>query len=319
MLIALAATACSGVLPAFSQSDSYPTKPIRAVLGFAAGGNADTIARAVGAEMSRTLGQPVVVEGITGAGGTIASSVVARASADGYTMLLATGGHAVAAALYNKLPYDSVKDYAMVSTITYFPFLIVVPAESNLHSFADLLAAARSSGTPLAYGSAGVGTTHHLAGELLAKMAGVKLLHVPYRGDAASTTALFGGEVPFTIAPGTAVEAHFRAGKLRALAVTGPQRWSGLPDVPTLAEQGVPGYDVRSWAGWMVPKGVPQAIVNRLNAATRLALTSPDVQARLRQMGGDAQASSPAEMTQLVESEVRKWSQVVTDAGIPKL
>jgi len=269
--------------------------------------------------MAKDLGQPIVVEAVTGAGGTLASAALARAPADGYTMLLATGGHAVAGAMFTKLTYETVKSFAMVSTITYFPFLIVVPALSSLRSFGELLAAARAAKDPLSYGSAGVGTTHHLAGELLAKMAGVTLLHVPYRGDAASTTALLGGELTFAIAPGTAVEAHIRAGKLRALAVTGTQRWLTMPEVPTVASQGVAGYDVRSWAGWMVPAGTTTHVVRRLNDATRQALLSSDVRARLRQMGGEAQASSPEEMTQLVEREVKKWSQVVTESGIPKL
>lgn len=304
--------------PAKAQTN-YPVKPIRALQGFAVGGNADTIARVVGAEMGKALGQPLVVEAVTGAGGTLASAAVARAAADGYTLLLATGGHAVAGAMYGKLPYDSVGSFQMVSTVTYFPFLIVVPSDSKFRDLPDLLKAARDIPGAIAYGSAGIGTTHHLAGELLAKMAKLKLLHVPYRGDAASTTALLGGEVLFTLAPATAVEANIRAGRLRALAVTGPQRWLGMPEVPTVAEQGVPGYDVRSWAGWMLPAGAPQAAVKRLNEATRQALLSAEVRARLKQMGGEAQASSPMEMKTLVEGELKKWSQIVAEAAIPKL
>jgi len=210
-----------------------------------------------------------------------------------------------------------VKSYETISTITYFPFLIVVNQDSKLRNFQDLLAVARSS-DGLAYGTAGVGTTHHLAGELLGKMGKLKLLHVPYRGDAASTTALLGHQVPFIIAPATAVEANIRSGKLRALAVTGPNRWLGMPEVATVAEQGVPSYDVRSWAGWMAPAGTPASIVNKLNEATRQALLVPQVRAQLRTMGGEAQASSPKEMTTLVEQELKKWKQVVQDAGIPK-
>jgi tripartite-type tricarboxylate transporter receptor subunit TctC len=317
-LLQAAALGLAGAgLPALA--DAWPSRPLRVLQGFPAGGNADAIARVVGAEMAKGLGQPLVVEAVTGAGGTLASAAVARAPADGYTLLLATGGHAVAGAIYGKLPYDSVGSFQMVSTVTYFPFLVVVPAASPLRSLGDLLKAARETPGALAYGSAGVGTTHHLAGELLARTGGLKLLHVPYRGDAVSTTALMGGEVLFTIAPATAVEAHIRSGRLRALAVTGPQRWLGMPEVPTVAEQGLPGYDVRSWAGWMVPKGTPQAVVRRLNEATRQALLSAEVRNRLRTMGGEAQASSPAEMAAFVEGEVKKWSQLVADAAIPKL
>lgn len=311
LIVAVAAS------PLAASAQNYPERPVRAVQGFAVGGNADTIARLVGTEMAKSLSQPVVAEAVTGAGGTLGSAAVARAAPDGYTMLLATGGHAVAGALYDKLPYDTLKSFEMVSTVTFFPFLVVVPADSKLRNFQDLLAAARQ-GDGLAYGTAGVGTTHHLAGELLGKMGKLKLLHVPFRGDAASTTALLGNQVPFTIAPATAVEANIRAGKLRALAVTGTSRWLGMPEVPTVAEEGVAGYDVRSWAGWMVPAKTPAAVVQRLNEATRQALLSPQVRAQLRQMGGEAQASSPKEMTQMVEQELKKWTQVVKDAGIPK-
>jgi tripartite-type tricarboxylate transporter receptor subunit TctC len=309
----------SAALPATALAQTYPAKPIRAIQGFAVGGNADTIARVVGAEMSKTLGQPIVVDAVTGAGGTLASAAVARAPADGYTMLLATGGHAVAGAMYGKLPYETVGGFKMVSTVTYFPFLIVVPAASKFRTFEELRKAAGDAQGSIAYGSAGIGTTHHLAGELLAKQARLKLLHVPYRGDAAATTALLGGEVLFIIAPATAVEANIRAGRLRALAVTGPQRWLGMPEVPTVAEQGIAGYDVRSWAGWMLPADAPPAVIKRLNEATRQALLSPEVRARLRQMGGEAQASTPQEMTQFVENELKKWTQVVGEAAIPKL
>jgi tripartite-type tricarboxylate transporter receptor subunit TctC len=315
--VATAALAAATASSALAQAQTYPQRPIKAVQGFAVGGNADTIARLVGGEMSKTLGQPVVVEAVTGAGGTLGSAAVARAAPDGYTILLATGGHAVAGALYEKPPYETVKGYEMISTITYFPFLIVVNANSSLRNFQDLVAAARSS-EGLAYGTAGVGTTHHLAGELLAKMGKLKLLHIPFRGDAASTTALLGNQVPFTIAPATAVEGNIRSGKLRALAVTGPTRWQAMPDVATVAEQGVPGYDVRSWAGWMAPAHTPAAIVNKLNEATRQALTSPQVQAQLRTMGGEAQASTPKEMATMVDREYNKWKQVVNEAGIPK-
>ncbi|MDO8774611.1 MAG: tripartite tricarboxylate transporter substrate-binding protein [Burkholderiaceae bacterium] len=303
--------------PACAQS--YPERSIRAVQGFAVGGNADAIARVVGAEMAKTLGQPLVIDAVTGAGGTLASAAVARAAPDGYTVLLATGGHAVSGAMYNKLPYQTVGSFQMVSTVTYFPFLIVVRTDSKLRTLQDLLAAAMQSADGLAYGSAGIGTTHHLAGELLAKTAKLKLLHIPYRGDAASTTAVLSSEVPFIIAPATAVEANIRAGRLRVLAVTGPQRWLGMPEVPTVAEQGVPGYDVRSWAGWMVPTGTPPTVIKRLNEATQQALLVPEVRTRLRQMGGEAQGSTPKEMTTLVEGELKKWTQIVGEAGIPKL
>ena len=302
-----------------ARAQAWPARPIKALQGFAAGGNADAIARVVGTEMGKGLGQPIIVEAIAGAGGTLASAATARATPDGYTMLLATGGHAVAGALYEKLPYKTVDSFQMVSTVTFFPFLVVTPLGSKFSSLAEVLAAAKASPESVAYGTAGVGSTHHLIGELLSKMAGVKLLHVPFRGDAASVTALLGGEIPIVIAPPTAVLAHLKAGKLRALATTSAKRWSAMPEVPTVAEQGVAGFDVTSWAGWMLPAGTPQPIVERLHAQTLQALQAETVKARLAEMGGEARGSTPQEMTAMVAAEVKKWSQVVADAGIARL
>lgn len=316
-LLALgAALGASAALPARAQA--WPERPIKIYQGFAPGGNADAIARAVGVELGKTLGQPVVVESQTGAGGTIAAGSVARAKPDGYTLLLATGGHAVAGALYQHLPYKTVADFEAISTVTFFPFLVVVRADARLRSFGDVLEAARARPDAVSYGSAGIGSTHHLAGELLAKMAKVPMLHVPYRGDAAAVTALLSGDVPFIIAPPTAVMSNIQAGKLRALATTGPQRWPGLPGVPTVAEQGVPGYDVRSWAGLLAPAGTPRPIVDRLNADTHKALLAPAVRQRLEDMGGEARGSTPDEMKAMVTRELEKWTMVVAESQIPR-
>ena len=301
---------------AFAQN--YPDKNIKILQGFAAGGNADAIARAVGSEISKSVGQAVVVEAQAGAGGTIAATTVAKAKPDGYTLLLATGGHAVAGAIYNNLNYKTVQDFEMVSTITYFPFLIVVNAENKIANFPALLSQAKTNPGKIAYGTAGIGSTHHLAGELLASMAKVELLHVPYRGDAGSITALLAGDVPFIIAPPTAVLSNIKAGKLKAIAATGPQRWVGLPEVPTVAEQGVPGYDVRSWAGLMAPAGTPKPVIDKLNAETLKTLQLSHVKTRLEEMGGDVRGSTPDEMKNMVAFETQKWIQVVNNAKIPK-
>ena len=301
---------------AFAQN--YPDKNIKIMQGFAPGGNADAIARAVGSEISKSVGQAVVVEAQAGAGGTIAATTVAKAKPDGYTLLLATGGHAVAGAIYNNLNYKTVQDFEMVSTITYFPFLIVINAENKIANFPALLSQAKANPGKIAYGTAGIGSTHHLAGELLASMAKVDLLHVPYRGDAGSITALLAGDVPFIIAPPTAVLTNIKAGKLKAIATTGPQRWVGLPDVPTVAEQGVPGYDVRSWAGLMAPAGTPKPVIDKLNAETLKTLQLPHVKTRLEEMGGDVRGSTPDEMKNMVAFETQKWIQVVNNAKIPK-
>lgn len=301
---------------AFAQG--FPDRPIKVYQGFAAGGNADAIARAVGTEMGKTLGQAVVVEAQAGAGGNIAATTVARAKPDGHTLLLATGGHAVAGAIYKSLPYKTVEDFEMVSTITFFPFLLVTTAEAKPATFPELLAQARAQPGKVGYGTAGIGSTHHLAGELLASLSKTQLLHVPYRGDAASLTALLAGDIPFIIAPPTAVMANIKAGKLRAIATTGPQRWQGLPDVPTVAEQGVAGYDVRSWAGLMAPVGTPRAVIDRLNAEVQKALLVPAVRSRLEDMGGEVRGSSPEDMRSMVAAETQKWIRVVAEAKIPQ-
>lgn len=299
-------------------AQGYPERPIKIYQGFAPGGNADTIARLLGADIGKGLNQPVVVEAQAGAGGNIAAATVARAKPDGYTLLLATGGHAVAGALYQKLAYRSVADFEMISTVTFFPFLLVVPADSRYRSLSSLLTDAQARPGSVSYGTAGVGSTHHLAGELLARTAKAEMQHVPYRGDAASITAVLAGELPMAIAPPTAVMSHLKAGKLRALAVTSAQRWALMPDLPTVAEQGVAGYEVSSWAGLMAPAGTPRPVIERLNAEVRQALQQAPLRARLADMGGEARASSPEEMKTMVTAELQRWTQLVAEANIPK-
>ena len=317
VIIALGALAAASQLPtAFAQS--YPDRPIRLLQGFAPGGNADNIARLVGGEMSKGLGQPVVVEPSPGAGGTIASTKVANAPADGYTLLLATGGHAVAGALRKELQYKTVDSFDMISTITFFPFLIVTNAEKGPKSVGELLAAARASSDGMTYGSAGVGTTQHLTGELLSSMAKAKLVHVPYRGDSGALTALIGGEVQFVVAPATAAVPHVQSGRLRAIGATGAERWKGLPDVPTVAEQGVAGFDVQSWAGILAPAGTPRPIVDRLNAEVRKALEVEEVRSRLETFGGDVRGGTSEEMKAMLSAQVANWTKVVTEAEIPR-
>ncbi len=299
-------------------AESYPDHAIKILQGFAPGGNADNIARALGVEMGKGLNQSFVVEAQTGAGGTIAATTVARAKPDGYTLLLATGGHAVAGALYSSLAYKTVADFEMISTITFFPFLIVTSADSKFKTLGDLLEAARKAPEAVSFGSAGIGSTHHLAGELLAKMAKVKLLHVPYRGDAASITALLANDVSCIVVPPTAVTSNIKAGKIRALATSGAQRWAGLPELATVAEQGVANYDVSSWAGLMAPAGTPKAVVERLNLELNKALAATSVKSRLEDMGGEVKGSTPEEMKSMVSSELQKWTQVMVEAKIPK-
>jgi tripartite-type tricarboxylate transporter receptor subunit TctC len=268
--------------------------------------------------ISRSLNQAFIVEAQTGAGGTIAANTVAKAKPDGYTILLATGGHAVSDAIYLNLPYKTVADFQMISTITYFPFLIVVTEESKYKNLKDLLSSAKEGANTLNYGTAGSGSSQHLAGELLSKMASVELTHIPYRGDAASLTALLSNDVDFIITTPTAVMPNIKAGKLRVLATTGAKRWDGLPNIATVSEQGVRNYEVRSWSGLMAPAGTPQDGIMVLNKATQTALQNPSIKAQLTETGGDVKGSTPDEMKKMVEKETIKWNQLVKDANITK-
>jgi tripartite-type tricarboxylate transporter receptor subunit TctC len=315
----LAACAALGALPLPLTAQTWPAKPVMVVHGFAPGGNADSIARILGSELTQQLGQPIVVEAKSGAGGTIAASTVARAGADGYTLLLATGAHAIAAAIYDKLPYDTDKAFEPISALTSFPFLVVVNKDSKYASLGELLAQARAKPEKLNFGSAGVGTGQHMTGELLAAKAGVKLTHIPYRGESAALTAVLGNETDFVLAAPTAAIGHIKSGKLRALATSGAVRWRGLPDVPTVAEQGVPGFDVRSWTALLAPAATPPAVVGRLNAAVQAALKKDAVRAKLEEAtGGDIRASTPDELRAALRADIQRWNKLVADAQIAK-
>ncbi len=305
--------------PTTASAQTYPDRPVRVLHGFAAGGNADVVARLVGAEMAKGLAQPIVVEPKAGAGGTIAAATVASAKPDGYNLLLATGGHAISGVLYDKLPYDTAKSFQPISALTSFPFLVVVNAASPHNSLADLIKAAKARPNPMTFGSAGIGTGQHMTGELLANRAGAAFTHVPYRGESASVTALLGNEVDFiVIAPTTALP-QVTAGKLRALGTSGSTRWSGLPAVPTVAEQGVPNFEVRSWTALLAPAGTPQPIIDKLNAQVVTALQDATLRTKLAEAtGGDVHASTPKELQATIEGDLKRWAQLAKDAKIQK-
>jgi tripartite-type tricarboxylate transporter receptor subunit TctC len=233
-------------------------------------------------------------------------------------MLLVTGGHTVSGALYKALPYDPVESFEMIGIVTQFQFLILTRADSKLPTMSALLEQARAKPGSITYGSAGVGSTQHLIGELVASMGKVNLLHVPYKGDAAAFTGMFGGEVDFVAAPPTVALGQLKAGKVRALAVTGNTRWNTLPNVPTIVESGVPGYDVRSWAGLATTAGTPKAVVERLNAELKRASQVAEVRAKLEEMGGEVRASTSAEMKARVAGDLQGWVKVIKDAKIPQ-
>ncbi len=317
--LALAAVLGAVALPALAQQ-GYPVRPIKLVHGFAPGGAADTLSRIMAEGLQKKLGQPVVVEARPGAGGNIAASAVTKADPDGYTLGLVTGGHAISAAIYKTLDFQPVDDFQMISTIVYYALVIAVRSDNPAKTLGDFLAAAKAKPGTLSFGSVGFGSTHHLAGELLASEAGVQLVHVPYRGDSQTITALLGGEVPMIVGTPVLLAPQIQSGAVRGLAVTSSRRTALLPDVPTVDEAGVRGYDVRTWAGLLAPKGTPPGIVATINAAVQDLLKTPEVRTRLETaVGGEARGSTPDEMKQLVSSEIAKWKAVVERARISRI
>jgi tripartite-type tricarboxylate transporter receptor subunit TctC len=297
--------------------DAYPSRPITLLQGFGAGGNADVIARMIAAPLGDLLGKSVVVEAKPGAGGNLAAGQAARAAPDGHTLILLTGGHAVSAALYNSLPFDPLNDFQMISTVGYLAFVIGVKADSPFKSLADLISYARQNPGKLTYSSVGVGSTQHLAGELLCSLAGVQMVHVPYKGGGAPLNDLLGGRIDVLVDTLTVAGPQMAAGNVRALAVTSPTPWWSNPDIPPAATV-VPGYDVRTWIGVAAPKGTPAPIVTTLQRDIANVLSEKEPVAALRKIGMDVKSSSPEQMRSLVSSEIEKWRAVVERAKIPK-
>ena len=268
--------------------------------------------------MQLTLGQPIINEARTGAGGNLASDVTAKARPDGYTLVLLTTGHVISPAIYKSLSFDPIHDFEFISTVTEFPFFIVTNAQSPYRTLQDLIAAAREKPSSVTVGTAGVGTGQHMCSELFATTIGTKFIHVPFRGGQAAVTALLGNSIDFMIDGGTTVFGGIKAGTLRALAVSGAQRWPSLPDVPTIQESGFPGFAVVAWAGIATTKGVPKPIIERINKAIQLAIASPTVSDRLRSLGGVPRGSTPEEMTAKVTDQVALWKAVAEKAELVK-
>ncbi|OGA42382.1 MAG: hypothetical protein A3G26_01475, partial [Betaproteobacteria bacterium RIFCSPLOWO2_12_FULL_65_110] len=285
--------------------------------GFAVGGNADTIARLVAQGLSEELGQQFLVESRTGAGGNIASDFVAKSAPDGYGLVLLTGGHAVSAAMYKALAFDPQNDFKWLSLVSVFPFVIGTSIDSKIKTIADLIAAARNEPDKLSFSSVGVGTTQHLAGELLQATAKIKMLHIPYRGGGAPVQDVITGRVDILFDSVTVSRAQVAGGKLRALGVTSTSRIPQLPDVPAVAET-LPGFNVTSWAAIAAPAGLPAEIANRLHAAIARTVARPDVGKRLFDLGGIATSSTPEETATHVARAIATWKRVVEQAKIPK-
>ena len=294
----------------------YPQRPIRLVVPFPPGGATEILARTLGPELTRSWGQPAVVDNRPGAGGTIGAALVARSRPDGYTLLLGTIGNiAMSAAIYPRLPYDSVRDFTAIANLVHQPIMLVGHPQLGPRSVAELVEKARAKPATLVYGSTGVGGAMHLAGELLQGQAGIQLVHVPYKGGGPVVTALLGGEVPVAFVGLAPALPHVRAGRIRALATAGSKRAAVLPEVPTVGEN-LPGYQVDYWTGLLAPGGTPPAIVARLNAAVVEAFRSPEIRKRLEDAGFDVIASSASEFAATIRREAEKWKGVVRLAGI---
>jgi tripartite-type tricarboxylate transporter receptor subunit TctC len=307
--------ACFGA----SAQPTYPSRPITIIVPFGPGGVADITARTVGQAMAAALKQPVVIDNRPSAGAVVGSAAVAKAAPDGYTLLLMSNANSVSAALFKKLPYEPVKDFAPIGTLGYFDLALFVGAGSPLKSVQDVVARAKAEPGKLTIGTVAVGSTQNLAAELFKTTAGIDALVVPYNGTPALQTALLAGQVDVGFEVLGPMMAQLGSGPkgLRALAVTSDRRFAGLPNVPTVQESGVPGYKVASWNALAAPAGTPPRVIETLNAAIRDAVSKPDVQKRLQTLGVRAQGSTPAELSQLLSSEIQRWKQVIVGAKLP--
>ena len=300
--------------PAAAQD--YPNRPIKFVHGFPPGGNVDIIARLIGNEMSKGLGQSIVIEAKPGVAGSLAAEAVARSDPDGYTLLVLPSAHPAHGALSKNVSYKVVDDFEWISVASFYPFLICVRADSRFQTLPQLIGEARKDPGALKYGSAGVGSILHTTVELMANDTKTKFLHIPYRGEAPAITALLQGEIDFIAATSGPISPRVRAGEFRALAVTSKTRWRDFPDVPTVEEEGIPGFEVISWTGLAGPAKLPKPIVDRLNTELRRTVALPEVKGKLEGMGGDPRPTTPAEMRALVASQFATWSRLAKEANI---
>jgi tripartite-type tricarboxylate transporter receptor subunit TctC len=314
-----AAVAAPAMLLPRDARAAYPERPIRLIVPFAAGGAVDSVARVLGKALSANLGGSIVIDNRGGAGGVIGMEAVAHASADGYTLLLSHSGLAAMPGLYRDLPFDPARDFAGVVTAASGAYVLAVNSAEPFTSVADLIAFAKANPGRLTYGSAGAGSIIHLAGEFFKRTAGVELVHVPYKGAAPAITDLVGGQIRMMFAPAVNALPLAAAGKLRALAVTSAKRSRLAPDLPTVAESGLPGFEVTGWYGLAAPAATAAAAVTRLNAETNRALAADEPVEQLRQQGLEPVGDTPEQASAWIRTEVAQWTRVIRDAGIKPL
>ncbi len=296
--------------------ESYPLKPVRVIVGLSPGGATDIQARLLAQRLSSNLNRAFVVENRTGAGGTVAYALVAKSAADGYTLLAVASGYSITPAVYSKLPYEPIKDFAPISLVVQAPILLMAHPSLPVKSTRELVALAKSRPGTLNGASAGHGTSNHLALELFNLLAGVKIIHVPYKGTGPALIDAMTGEVHMMFGNIVSSLSHVRQGRLRALAATGATRSKAVPALPTVAESGVPGYETTTWHGWLAPAGTPAAIVGRMSAELAKAVRSPDVLENLAGDGGEPVGSGPEEFSRHLVAEIARWRKVVKETGM---
>lgn len=312
----LLALAALGVA-ALAAAQPYPARPIRLVVPYPPGGNVDITARTIGPVLGEQLGQTIVVDNRSGAGGNLGAHLVARAAADGYTLLMGSSGPlAINPIVIKDTPYDSLKDFAPVSRVHVVPLVVLAGQKAGAGSVKEMIALARANPGTVTVASAGTGTTNHLGIELFSAMAGVKVLHVPYKGSGPALAELLGGQVQFMFDQLTSSIGHIRDGRLKALAVGGSRRSGVLPEVPTLDESGLKGYEASTFIGVLAPAGAPRPVIEKLNAALRRVMENPSVIERFRALGADPGASSPDEFARTIREELAKWREVAQRAGL---
>jgi tripartite-type tricarboxylate transporter receptor subunit TctC len=317
VLIAVAALATLTGQPTLAQN--WPDHPIRLVVGFGAGGGTDIAARIVADPLSTELGQPVVVENRPGAGGITAANMVAKSPKDGYTALLMSNAHVIAPVMHAAMPYDSVKDFQMLSMIGNAGLVLVTRPDFPGNTLQDVIRAIKADSGKLNFASPGVGTTQHFAVELMNQMIGAKMQHIPFRGTPAAVGALLGGQVTLLIELIQTVRGQIESGQLKAIAVTSPQRFPTLPDVPTFAESGLPDYAVTSWYGVSLPAGTPKPIVDKMNSALHKVLATEQVRSQITKVGALPKSSTPEELAQYITAEIARWEKVRKAAAIEQL
>jgi tripartite-type tricarboxylate transporter receptor subunit TctC len=299
-----------------AQAQPYPSQPIKMIVPFTAGGTTDILARTIGQKLSEAWRQPVIVENKPGAGGNIGADAVAKAKPDGYTILMGTiGTQSINASLYSKMPYDAAKDFAPITLVAVVPNLLVVHPSVSAKTVGELVALAKAKPGQLNFASSSTGGSPHLAGEMFKQMTGADIVHVPYKGSAPALTDLLGGQVALMFDNMPSALPHVKAGKLRALGVTSARRSQAVPDIPTIAESGVAGYEVDSWFGILAPAGTPKEVVGKLNAEIVRILQMPDVRQRLQEQGAEPVGGTPEQFDEHIRKETVKWARVVKASG----